>query len=205
MNKRRFLKETGAASLAAGLALASRTSWAQAPGGDVKVLIAYHSVTGNTEKMAQGVAEGAKSVSEANVVLKKVSEVTADDLLACDALIVGSPVYFANMAGEVKTFFDNWLLKFRFVFTDFKMRNKIGGAFVTGGAISNGKETTMQSIHAAMLINQMSVVSGGGAFGASATTGPDSPGVNDTELEAARALGKRVAEFAAITKRGSKS
>jgi NAD(P)H dehydrogenase (quinone) len=169
----------------------------------VKVLIAYHSVTGNTEKMAQGVAEGAKSVSEANVVLKKVSEVTADDLLACDALIVGSPVYFANMAGEVN--FDNWLLKFRFVFTDFKMRNKIGGAFVTGGAISNGKETTMQSIHAAMLINQMSVVSGGGAFGASATTGPDSPGVDDKELEAARALGKRVAEFAAITKRGSKS
>jgi NAD(P)H dehydrogenase (quinone) len=171
----------------------------------VKVLIAYHSVTGNTEKMAQGVAEGAKSVSEANVVLKKVSEVTADDLLACDALIVGSPVYFANMAGEVKTFFDNWLLKFRFVFTDFKMRNKIGGAFVTGGAISNGKETTMQSIHAAMLINQMSVVSGGGAFGASATTGPDSPGIDEKELDAARALGKRVAEFGAITKRGSKS
>lgn len=205
MNKRRFLKEAGAASLAAGLALASRTSWAQAPAGDVKVLIAYYSVTGNTEKMAQGVAEGAKSVSGANVDMKKVGEVTADDLLACDALIVGSPVYFANMAGEIKAFFDNWALKFRFVFTDFKMRNKIGGAFVTGGAISNGKETTMQSIHAAMLINQMSVVSGGGAFGASATTGPDSPGIDEKELEAARALGKRVAEFAAITKRGSKS
>ena len=63
----------------------------------------------------------------------------------------------------------------------------------------------MQSIHAAMLINQMGVVSGGGAFGASATTGPESPGVDEKELGAARALGKRVAEFAAITKRGSKS
>jgi NAD(P)H dehydrogenase (quinone) len=51
----------------------------------------------------------------------------------------------------------------------------------------------------------MSVVSGGGAFGASATTGPDSPGIDEKELEAARALGKRVAEFGAITKRGSKS
>jgi NAD(P)H dehydrogenase (quinone) len=204
MNKRKFLKQAGAASVAAGLILASRSSQAQAPAGDVKVLIVYHSVTGNTEKMAQGVAEGVNGVSGASVVLKKAGEVTGDELLACDALIVGSPVYYANMAGEIKTFFDNWLLRFRFAFTDFKMRNKVGGAFVTGGAISNGKETTMQSIHAAMLINQMSVVSGGGAFGASATTGPDSPGVDEKELEAARALGKRVAEFAAITKRGSK-
>jgi NAD(P)H dehydrogenase (quinone) len=54
-----------------------------------------------------------------------------------------------------------------------------------------------------MLINQMIVVSGGGAFGASATTGPDSPGIDEKELATARALGKRVAEVAVITKRGS--
>jgi NAD(P)H dehydrogenase (quinone) len=205
MDKRSFLKEAGAASLAAGLVLVSNESQAQAPAGDVKVLIVYHSITGNTEKMAEGVAEGVKSVAGAHPVLKKVGDASGEDLLACDALIVGSPVYYANMAGEIKTFFDNWLLKFRFAFADFKMRNKVGAAFVTGASISNGKETTMQSIHAAMLINQMSVVSGGGAFGASATTGPDSPGIDEKELETARALGKRVAEFAAITKRGSKS
>ena len=109
------------------------------------------------------------------------------------------------MAGEVKTFFDSWAFKFHFPFDDLKMRNKVGAAFVTGASVSNGKETTMQSIHAAMLINQMGVVSGGGAFGASATTGPDSPGVDENELAAARALGKRVAEFAAMIKRGSKA
>jgi NAD(P)H dehydrogenase (quinone) len=54
-----------------------------------------------------------------------------------------------------------------------------------------------------MIINQMIIVSGGGAFGASATTGPDSPGIDDKELATARALGKRVAEVAVITKRGS--
>ena len=96
MNKRKFLKQAGAASVAAGLVLASRSSQAQAPGGDTKVLIAYHSVTGNTEKMAQAVAEGANGVSGASVGLKKVGEVTADELLACDALVVGSPIYFAN-------------------------------------------------------------------------------------------------------------
>ena len=48
------------------------------------------------------------------------------------------------------------------------------------------------------------MVSGGGAYGASATTGSDSAGIDEKELEASRALDKRVAEFAAITKCGSK-
>lgn len=110
------------------------------------------------------------------VVLKRVGDVATDDLLSSDAVIVGSPVYFGNMSGEVKTFFDNWLLKFG-VFRDFKMRNKVGGAFATGASVSNGKELTMMAILEAMLVNQMIVVGGGGAFGASATTGPDSPGL----------------------------
>jgi NAD(P)H dehydrogenase (quinone) len=54
-----------------------------------------------------------------------------------------------------------------------------------------------------MLINQMIVVSGGGGFGASATTGPDSPGIDEKEVAEARDLGKRIAEVAALVKRGS--
>jgi len=168
----------------------------------IGVLVVYHSASGNTEKMAQGVVDGAKAVSGVNVVLKRAAEVAANDLLSADALIVGSPVYFGNMSGEVKTFFDNWLLKFD-LWRERKMRNKIGAAFATGGGISNGKEVTMLSILAAMLVNQMVVVGGGGAFGASATTGPDSPGIDDKELAEARELGKRVAEVAAVFKRGA--
>src|SRR5689334_12573374 len=101
MNKRKFLKDAGAASVAVGLALSSRSTQAQSSSEAVKVLVVYHSVTGNTEKMARGVTEGAKAVSGTDVNLKKVADVTADDLLACDALIVGSPVYFANMCAEI--------------------------------------------------------------------------------------------------------
>jgi NAD(P)H dehydrogenase (quinone) len=168
------------------------------------VLIAFHSVTGNTEKMAQGVAAGAKAVAGTTVVTKRVSDITADDLLSAGAVVVGSPVYFANVAGEVKVFLDNWLTKFG-VFRDAKMHNKVGAAFVTAASASNGKETTMQAIHAAMLVNQMCVVGGGGAFGASATTGPESPGIDEKKLESAHALGKRVAEFAAVLKRGART
>jgi NAD(P)H dehydrogenase (quinone) len=203
MDRREFFKKPLIGAVAAVLLLAVGSTEGADSVSTVMVLVAYHSASGNTEKMAQAVAEGAKAVAGTKVVLKRVGDVATDDLLSSDAVIVGSPVYFGNMSGEVKTFFDNWLLKFG-VFSEFKMRNKVGGAFTTGAAMSNGKELTMLSILEAMLVNQMIVIGGGGAFGASATTGPDSPGIDDQELAVARDLGKRVAEVASMIKSGTK-
>ena len=168
---------------------------------NIKVLVTYHSVSGHTEKLAKGVVAGAQAVPGTTVVLKPVGKVTAADLFSADALIVGSPVYWSNMAGQVKTFFDDWQLKFG-VFPEFKMRDKVGAAFTTGGQAAGGKELTMLTILAAMLGNQMIVVSGGGAFGASATTEGDSPGIDDKELAGAQELGRRVAEVTWRVKRG---
>jgi NAD(P)H dehydrogenase (quinone) len=177
-------------------------SWAGDPTPTIKILVTYHSLSGNTERMAQAVAAGAKSVSGAQIVSKRVGQVTAEDLFTADAVVVGSPVYWSNMSGEVKAFFDNWQFKFG-VFPEFKMKNKVGAAFTTGGQISSGKELTMLTILAAMLGNQMIVVSGGGAFGASATTEGDSPGVDDKEIAEAKALGQRVADVTKLIKVGS--
>jgi NAD(P)H dehydrogenase (quinone) len=201
MNRREVLKAAGVVFAAVVLTLYNNPGHAADP-PSVTVLVTYHSSTSNTEKMAQGVADGAKAVAGTSVVLKRVGEVASNDLTSSDAVIVGSPVYFGNMSGEVKTFFDNWTLKFD-LFRDRKMRNKVGGAFATGGGVSNGKEVTILTIFTAMLINQMIVVSGGGGFGASATTGPDSPGIDEKEVAEARDLGKRIAEVAALVKRGS--
>jgi len=175
---------------------------ADEPAPLVKVLVTYHSLSGNTERMAEAVVDGVKSVSGTEVLLKRVGKVTADDLFSANAVVVGSPVYWSNMSGEVKTFFDNWQFKFG-VFPEFKMKNKIGAAFAVGGQVSSGKEVTMLTILAAMLGNQMIVVSGGGAFGASATTEGDSPGIDNKELADAKALGRRVAEVAVMMQRGS--
>jgi NAD(P)H dehydrogenase (quinone) len=177
-------------------------SWAEEAPSPVKVLVTYHSLSGNTERMAEAVVEGVRSVQGTLAVLKRVGQVTAEDLFSSDAVIVGSPVYWSNMSGEVKTFFDNWQFKFG-VFPEFKMKNKVGAAFATGGQISSGKEITMLTILAAMLGNQMIVVSGGGAFGASATTEGDSPGIDKKELADAKALGRRVADVAALIRRAS--
>ena len=136
-------------------------TFAGEPTPPVKVLVTYHSLTGNTERLAEAVIDGVRSVPGTQALLKRVGKVTADDLFSADAVVVGSPVYWSNMSGEVKTFFDNWQFKFG-VFPEFKMKNKIGAAFATGGQVSSGKEVTMLTILAAMLGNQMIVVSGGG-------------------------------------------
>lgn len=71
-----------------------------------KVLVVYHSISGNTRQMAEEVAEGARSVSGTEVEVKEGLEATIDDLLECDGIALGSPDYFSDMAGGMKDFFD---------------------------------------------------------------------------------------------------
>jgi multimeric flavodoxin WrbA len=71
-----------------------------------KILIIYHSQTGNTEKMAHAVADGAKVIENTEVVLKRAQDATLDDLLRSDGLAIGTPENFGYMSGMVKDFFD---------------------------------------------------------------------------------------------------
>lgn len=71
-----------------------------------KILVIYHSQSGNTKAAAELVAKGAQSVEGADVKIKQALKTTSDDLLNCDAIAVGSPDYFGYMAGGLKDFFD---------------------------------------------------------------------------------------------------
>ncbi|HUU54642.1 MAG TPA: NAD(P)H-dependent oxidoreductase [Armatimonadota bacterium] len=71
-----------------------------------KVLVVYHSLGGNTKKMAEAVAEGARAVAGTEVTVKTGLEAGIDDLLGCDAVALGSPDYFSYMAGGLKDFLD---------------------------------------------------------------------------------------------------
>ncbi len=73
------------------------------------VVVVYFSGTGNTKKMAEFVAEGAKAAGKHEVKLAEVSELNLAELVAADACAFGSPDYFTYMAGEMKTFFDRAL------------------------------------------------------------------------------------------------
>jgi len=71
-----------------------------------KILIVYHSQTGRTEKMANAVTVGAKSIEGAEVILKKARDATLEDLLTADGLAFGTPENFGYMSGMLKDFFD---------------------------------------------------------------------------------------------------
>jgi len=71
-----------------------------------QVLVVYDSRTGNTEKMAMAVAEGAKQVPGVKVVLKNVYKASLEDLLGADGIIIGTPTYYGDMSGKLKDFID---------------------------------------------------------------------------------------------------
>jgi multimeric flavodoxin WrbA len=165
------------------------------------VLIAYDSLTGNTERMAQAVAEGVNRVAGAVAAVKRVREVTKEDLTAAEAIVLGCPAYYANIPGRMKIVIDDWSWKMKVDFTD-----KVGGAFATGGGQMGGKEHTVISLLLFMINNRM-VVAGPlyqdregqdiwAEAGAGAMTGPIDPGIGPKELDSAGRLGERVAQLA---------
>jgi len=173
------------------------------PSGRTRVLVAYYSSTGTTQSLAEAVADGVRSVKDAEAVLKSITEVRADDLLEADGLAVGSPVYYANMASPVKKFFEDWTVEFGF-FPEQKMAFKPGAAFATGHRASGGKEMVIHSINAAFLNAGMIVVGAWETAGASAT-GEGKEGGRETELLPSEYrdgydLGRRVARVAAALK-----
>jgi NAD(P)H dehydrogenase (quinone) len=169
--------------------------------GAAQVLVAYYSLTGNTEQMAGGVAQGVRRVPSVVAHLKRVDLVSKQDLEAADAIILGCPTYYANIPGKMKEVIDDWSWKMKVDFTD-----KIGGAFATGGGQVGGKEHVVVSLLMFMLSNRM-IVAGPlyqndktgsiwGEVGSAAMTGPLDPGVSENELDSARLLGERVARLA---------
>lgn len=161
------------------------------------VLVVYHSESGNTERMARAVAEGAGAADGIDVVLLTADQTTTDDLVSADAIIVGSPVYNANVTPEISRFIASW------PFEGAPLKNKIGAAFVTAGGISAGEEIVQMNILQGMLIFGMIIVGGPDwtqPFGASAITGEppfaaeDPDGIDERFLEKGRKLGERVAE-----------
>lgn len=154
----------------------------------MQVLVLYYSKGGNTRKLAEQIAEGIKSVSGAQALLKSTQEVTKEDFVNSAGIIAGSPTYFGLMAWDLKRVFDE------FVGIRKKMENKVGAVFATSGDPSGGKETTMMSIFQCLLIYGMIVVGdpmdATGHYGVACAGAP-----NGKTSENARKLGRRVAEL----------
>lgn len=53
----------------------------------VTILIVYHSQSGNTRKMAEAVARGAREIEGVKAILRRASETGDEDLLNCQGLV----------------------------------------------------------------------------------------------------------------------
>jgi flavorubredoxin len=102
-----------------------------------KVLIIYHSQSGNTEAMAKAVSQGARAAGAA-VTLKRAVDANAEDILGCDIVAIGTPSYFGYMAGLVKDFFDRvWAT----------IREKVGDKpYATFGSKGGGGAQALDSV-----------------------------------------------------------
>ncbi len=199
-----------------------------------RILVLYYSAYGHVETMAKAVAAGARETG-AEVAIKRVPELvpetvasrsgyktdqaapiaTVAELPGYDAIILGTPTRYGNMAAQMKNFLDQtgglW-------FRD-ALVGKVGSAFTSTGSQHGGQETTLQSTHTVLLHLGMVVVglpysfkgqllmgevTGGTPYGASTLASGESDSdrqPSDNELDGARFQGRHVARIAAALAR----
>ena len=78
--------------------------------GSKKVMVIYHSHSGNTEACAELVARGVREAGDIEVTVvntNKAQRVDMNELAACDGLAIGSPDYASYVAGTIKQLFDD--------------------------------------------------------------------------------------------------
>lgn len=139
-----------------------------------KILVLYYSSYGHVERMAQAVAEGARSIAGAEVTIKRVPELvpeevarkagmkldqpaplaTVDELPSYDAIIFGTPTRFGNMAAQMRNFLDQtgplWVRS--------ALVGKVASVFASTATQHGGQETTLTSFHHTLMHQGMIIV-----------------------------------------------
>lgn len=162
-----------------------------------KVLVLYDSASGNTAKMAALVAEGAREIPEIEVRVRSLEEASAEDVVWCDGLALGSPTNMGILSWKMKRFWDetmgpHWM----------KLDGKIGCAFSSSGGWGGGAELACQSL-LTVLINFGFLVFGVTDYAGKLTTlhygaiAAREPRDDDSQA-ACRILGRRLAEWVAV-------
>ena len=196
----------------------------------MKILVLYYSMTGNVYRMAQLVAEGARAAGaevaiktvpelapaetiQADETLRRAREAQADvpvaepeELADYDAIIVGTPTRFGNMAAQMRSLWD----RTGGLWAKGALVGKPVGVFCSTASMHGGQETTLVASMLTFLHHGMIVVgvpysvaellttnAGGTPYGPSHVSGqPPTAPITNEEAAICRALGRRVAEVA---------
>lgn len=144
----------------------------------VKIQVVFYSMYGHVYRMAEAVAEGARSVPGAEVLLRQVPETLSDEVIAkmgavearqafahvpvadaecladADAIIFGTPTRFGNMCAQMRAFLD----RTGGLWARGALIGKVGSVFTSTGTQHGGHETTITSFHNTLLHHGMVVV-----------------------------------------------
>jgi flavorubredoxin len=71
-----------------------------------KVIIIYESKYGNTRQVAEEIIAGIKETTAIEVILSEVRQVNFDDIIAADAILIGSPNHFGKATKIIRIFID---------------------------------------------------------------------------------------------------
>ncbi|NWF82049.1 MAG: NAD(P)H-dependent oxidoreductase [Chloroflexi bacterium] len=162
--------------------------------GSCRVLVLYDQ--GDLlEALAQEVAAGARGVPGVEVVLRKPPRARREDLLAAEAIIIGTP----NWTG-IKGTLKRWLDTTGDLWEEGLLAGKVGAAFTTSAGRHSGTEFTLLNVLHWQLGSGMLILGlpwtptmerSGSYYGATAIGT-----LTDEDRAQAQALGRRVAETA---------
>jgi NAD(P)H dehydrogenase (quinone) len=144
----------------------------------MKVWVVYYSMYGHIYKLAEAAAEGARSVPDVSVELRRVPETlprevlekmgaveaqkqqagvpvcTVDELGQADAIIFGTPTRFGNMCGQMRQFLDATGQ----LWASGALTGKVGSVITSSNTQHGGQETTILSFHLTLLHHGMVIV-----------------------------------------------
>jgi NAD(P)H-dependent FMN reductase len=123
-----------------------------------RLLIVHHSPTPSVAALTDAVVAGAsdESIEGVEVVVRPALEARADDVLAADGYVLGTPANFGYMSGALKHFFDTIFLEAGGALSDDGSAaageggRKPYGLFVHGRYDTTGAVRSVQSIVGAL-------------------------------------------------------
>lgn len=124
----------------------------------MKLMVLYHSKTGNTKRMAEVIAKGMEQVK--NVEVKTCSIESVDETWAKESrcIVLGTPIYVSSVSAAVKNWLEGPCKKCQ-------LAGKLGGAFATADYLHGGGDLGIRLILDHMMVYGMVTYSGGSAYG----------------------------------------